>query len=85
MSINVETIGDALIVEHYVAEVREPHLCQMVSISDFITASGRTKVRVEWKLSVKAIDGAHCEYSNRVCAAATDEFLAFFREERHHL
>jgi hypothetical protein len=26
MSINVETIGDALIAEHYVAEVREPHM-----------------------------------------------------------
>lgn len=27
MSINVETIGDALIIEHYVAEVQELHLC----------------------------------------------------------
>jgi hypothetical protein len=78
MSINVETIGDALIIEHYVAEVREPHLCQMVSISDFIMASGRTKVRVEWELSVKPIDRGHCEYSNLVRAAATDEFLDRF-------
>jgi hypothetical protein len=80
MSINVETIGDALIIEHYVAEVREPHLCRMVSISDFIMASRRTKVRVEWKLSVKAVDRAHCEYSNHVYAAATDEFLAFLKQ-----
>jgi hypothetical protein len=81
MSINVETIGDALIIQHYVAEVREPHLCRMVSISDFIMASGRTKIRVEWKLSVKAIDGTHCEYSNHVQAAATDEFLAFLKKD----
>ena len=80
MSINVEAIGDALIIEHYVAEVREPHLCRMVSISDFITASGRTKVRVEWELSVKPIDRGHCEYSNHVHAAATDEFLAFLEK-----
>ena len=80
MSINVEAIGDALIIEHYVAEVREPHLCRMVSISDFITASGRTKVRVEWELSIKPIDRGHCEYSNHVHAAATDEFLAFLEK-----
>ncbi len=35
MSINLETICDALMVQHYVAEVREPH-------SDAITAKGRT-------------------------------------------
>jgi hypothetical protein len=46
MSTNVETIGDALMVQHYVAEVRQPHLCRMVSISDAITAKGRTKVQV---------------------------------------
>src|ERR1700723_2680459 len=42
MSINVETIGDALIVQHYIAEVKEPTLCRMVSISDAITNNGRT-------------------------------------------
>jgi hypothetical protein len=80
MSINVEIIGDALIIEHDVAEVREPHLCRMVSISDFIIASDRTKIRVEWELSVKPIDRGHCEYSNHVHAAATDEFLAFLEK-----
>ena len=46
MSINVETIGDALVIQHYVAEVREPHVCRMVSLSDAITAAGRTKLQV---------------------------------------
>ena len=53
MSINVETIGDAFVVQHYVAEVREPHFCRMVSISDSISPAGRTKLRVVWELSVK--------------------------------
>ena len=53
MSINVETIGDALIVQHYVAEVKEPALCRMVSISDAINKNGRTKVKVEWTLSAR--------------------------------
>jgi hypothetical protein len=80
MSINVETVGDALIIGHYVAEVQEPHLCRMVSTSDFIMGSGRSKIQVEWKLSVKPIDSAHCEYSNHVHAVATDEFLAFLKK-----
>jgi hypothetical protein len=41
MSINVETIGDAFVVQHYVAEVHEPHFCRMVSISE--ASKGSTK------------------------------------------
>jgi hypothetical protein len=37
MSINVETIGEALMVQHFVAEVREPRFCRLISISDAIT------------------------------------------------
>jgi hypothetical protein len=40
----------------------------------------RSKIQVEWKLSVKPIDSAHCEYSNHVHAAATDEFPAFLKK-----
>jgi putative intracellular protease/amidase len=80
MSINVETIGDALIVQHYIAEVKEPTLCRMVSISDAINKNGRTKVKVEWTLSAKKIDDRTSEYSNYIHASATDEFLAFIKE-----
>ena len=45
LRLNVETIGDALIVLHYVAEVKEPGLYRMVSISDEINKNGRTKVK----------------------------------------
>jgi hypothetical protein len=38
MSINVETIGEALMVQHF-AEVREPHFCRLTSISDAITTA----------------------------------------------
>lgn len=79
MSINVETIGDALMVQHYIAEVHEPHYCKMVSISDSITANGRTKVQVVWELSVKKIDDTSCEYSNHIHGSAIEESLAFFK------
>jgi hypothetical protein len=80
MSINVETIGDALMIQHYVAEIREPHLCRMVSISDAITEAGRNKVQVVWELGAKKIDDNTCEYSNHIHASATDEFLTFLKQ-----
>jgi hypothetical protein len=80
MSINVETIGDALIVQHYVAEVKEPALCRMVSISDAINKNGRTKVKVEWTLSARKIDDQTTEYTNYIHASATDEFMVFIHE-----
>ncbi len=77
MSINVETIGEALMVQHFVAEVWEPHFCRLISISDAITMRGRTKVQLIWELSVQKIDDHTCEYSNHIHATATDEFLTF--------
>jgi putative intracellular protease/amidase len=79
MSINVETIGDALVVQHYVAEIHEPHFCRMVSISDSISPAGRTKLQVVWELSVKRIDDQTCEYTNHIHSTATDETLEFLK------
>jgi len=80
MSINVETIGDAFVVQHYVAEVREPHFCRMISISDSISPAGRTKLQVVWELSARKIDDQSCEYTNHIHSTAIDETLAFFKE-----
>ena len=55
MSINVEKIGETLMIQHYVSEITEPHLCRMASFSDAISANGRTKVHVLWELSIKPI------------------------------
>jgi hypothetical protein len=80
MSINVETIGDALMVQHYIAEKHEAHYCRMVSISDSISAAGRTRVRVVWELRAKEIDENSCEYSNHIHGSAIDETMAFFEQ-----
>jgi hypothetical protein len=78
MSINVETVGGLLCIQHYVAEAYGPHLCRMVSTSDLITPAGRTKCLVVWELSAKALDAGRCEYQNHIHALATDETIAFF-------
>jgi hypothetical protein len=80
MSINVEMIGDAFVVQHYVAEVTDPHFCRMVSISDSISPGGRTKLRVVWELSARKIDDQTCQYTNHIHSTAIDQTLAFFKE-----
>jgi hypothetical protein len=77
MSINVETIGQTLMVQHYIAETATPHLCRMVSTSDAFTPNGRTRVQVIWTLSAKRVDDTHCEYTNSVVAHPTVAFMDF--------
>src|SRR5271168_4372606 len=79
MSINVETIGDAFVVQHYVAEVHQPHYCRMVSISDSISPAGRTKLQVVWELGAKKIDDNTCEYTNHIHSTAIDQTLEFLK------
>jgi hypothetical protein len=81
MSINVEIIGDAFVVQHYVAEVLEPHYCRLASISDSISPSGRTRLQVVWELSVKNTGDDSCEFTNQVHSSAIEETVAFL--EKH--
>jgi hypothetical protein len=75
MSINVEAIGGTLMVQHYVAEVHEPHHCRMVSLSDVQIPGGWTKIQVIWDLSVTALDSASCRFTNQVLSYPTPAFL----------
>ncbi len=77
MSINVEMIGQTLMIQHYVAETVTPQLCKMVSVSDAFTAHGRTRVQVIWTLSARKVDETHSEYTNSVIAHPTQEFIEF--------
>jgi len=80
MSINVEMIGETLMIQHNVGEITERHLCRMASLSDAISVNGRTKVHVLWELSVKPISGTRCEYTNSVTATPTEEFFDFIKQ-----
>jgi putative intracellular protease/amidase len=80
MSINIETIGDAFVVQHYVAEIYGPHFCRMISMSDSISAAGHTKLQVVWELTVKKIDEQTCEYTNHIHSTAIDQTLDFLKK-----
>ena len=79
MSINVEVIGGNLMVQHYVAEVHEPHHCRMVSLSDVQTPAGWTKIQVIWDLSVTPLDSGSCQYTNQVLSYPTPAFLEMLK------
>jgi hypothetical protein len=74
MSLNVETIGGNLMVQHYVEDIAEKHHVRLMSTSDVVTPTGRTKSGVVWELSVKAIDAQSCELTNHVIGKTTPEY-----------
>jgi hypothetical protein len=81
MSINVETIGGSLMVQHYVETLgRKDHLV-LDSTSDVFTPTGRTTIHVTWELSVTEIGPGRCEFTNRVRSYATDEFMTFIGKQ----
>ena len=80
MSINVEVIGGTLMVQHYVADVHEPHHCRMVSLSDVETPAGWTKIQVIWDLSVTPLDSGRATFINKVLGRPTRSFLENLKE-----
>ncbi|MFJ1578460.1 MULTISPECIES: hypothetical protein [unclassified Streptomyces] len=76
MSINVEQVGSALLIEHYVGEITDKLHCKMVSTSDVFSDGGRSKIQVIWELTAKP-DGDGLEFTNEVIVHPTEEFLEF--------
>jgi hypothetical protein len=76
MSINVETIGGSLMVQHYVETLGDKDHLILDSDSDVFTPTGRVTIHVTWELSVREIEKGRCEFTNRVQSFATDEMLA---------
>ncbi len=75
MSINVEMLGEDLLVEHYVEDISERARCKVVSLTDVLAPFGRTTIEVIWEVAVKQTSDTACEFSNRVTANATQKLL----------
>ncbi len=74
MSINVEMLGEDLVIEHYVEDISEKQECRVASTSDVFTKLGRTKIEVIWTVKVEKTSDSSCEFSNRVTAGETQPF-----------
>ena len=75
MSINVEEVGGSLAIQHYVAEIHEPHHCRLVSLSDVQTPGGWTKAHVTWDIRLEPIDESTSRLVNSVNIHPTQGFL----------
>lgn len=82
MSINVEDIGGALIVEHYIEDISEKLHCRVQSISDLLIGREYTTTRVTWELIARHIQGDHHEFTNNVWVWTTEKYDQYLEAHR---
>lgn len=80
MSINVEHVGDALLIQHYVGEITTAHHLRLVSETDSFTPLGRTRIGVIWELTVTADGADRCVFTNRVAVLPTADYAELLRQ-----
>jgi hypothetical protein len=66
-SVNVESVGGNLLVQHYVAEVKEPDYVKMVSFSDlWLMKLVHVVVKVTWEMRLISVSDSQCKFQNTV-------------------
>jgi hypothetical protein len=66
-SVNVESVGGNLLVQHYVAEVKEPDYVKMVSFSDlWLMKLVHVVVKVTWEMRLISVSDNECKFQNTV-------------------
>ena len=68
-SVNVETVGGHLLVQHYVPEIAQPDHVKLVSQTDYwLIRVWPVRIKVIWEIKlIPATDGT-CVFQNRVAA-----------------
>ena len=81
MSINVEVIGGATLVQHYVEALADKDHLILESVTDVFAPFGRSTFHVTWDLSVRDLGDGRCEFTNHVRSRATEEFLTLLARQ----
>lgn len=84
LSVNVEQVGDSLLVQHYVEDISKKDHCRVTSYSDSFSATGRTKLGIAWELQLKQLSPDSCELSNHVTVSLTNEFASLLNQNNVH-
>ncbi|WP_099025493.1 hypothetical protein [Mycolicibacterium palauense] len=82
MSINVEDIGGALIVEHYVEDISEKLHCRVHSISDNLIGREYTKTEVVWELVADHKGDGYHDFTNNVWVWTTPNYDRYMEAHR---
>jgi hypothetical protein len=77
VSINVEMIGPALMVQHWTEDVAENEHSRLVSRSDMFAQQHGAKLQLVWDMVVKPLSVSSCEFTNSLFLYETDDLLAF--------
>tara|TARA_B100002052_G_scaffold281687_1_gene290981 strand:- start:1192 stop:1704 length:513 start_codon:yes stop_codon:yes gene_type:complete len=66
-SVNVESVGGNLLVQHYVSEVKQPDYVKMVSQSDlWMLKLIHVVVKVTWEMRLITVSENECKFQNTV-------------------
>ena len=66
-SVNVESVVGNLLVQHYIAEVKEPDYVKMVSFSDlWLMKLVHVVVKVTWEMRLISVSDNECKFQNTV-------------------
>ncbi len=82
MSINVEDIGGALIVEHYIEDISEKLHCRVKSVYTLLMNNVFTTVHVIWELIAEHKEGDYHEFTDNVWVHTTKEFEEFLVSQK---
>jgi hypothetical protein len=82
MSINVEDVGGALFLEHYVEEISERLHCRVVSLSDVLIGREFTTVRLIWELIATPINDSEADLHNNVWIYTTEKYDQYLSAHR---
>jgi hypothetical protein len=82
LSINVEFVAGALIVEHYVEDISEKLRCRVQSTSTLLINGDFTMAHVIWELIAERKEGDDHAFSNNVWVHTTKEFEEYMTTHR---
>ena len=82
MSINIEDVGGALVVEHYNEVISEKLQCRVQSISDLLIGREYTTTHVIWELLANHTEGNHHEFVNNIWVHTTPQYDAYLNSHR---
>ena len=78
-SVNVESVGGGLLIQHYVAEVKEPDHVKMVSLTDLYLAPFiRIVIKVTWEMRLIAVSDNECKFQNTVLVEHPNFIMKIF-------
>lgn len=77
ISINVESVGPGLMVQHWKEQITEKQHIHLTSVSDMFVQNERTTLQLTWDMKVKALSTDSCEFTDTITLYDTPTLREF--------